>query len=136
MSQRDTTVGVQRAMPDDARAHVGCPASERFRLQYLVINCPSCGRFQQLDATTPRQVFDPEIHRFACPVCLAVVRLLVYPLCTPGEPWDRAAAKDLAWHPSCAAAGVYDCPGAPAAADPTTISAVYLSLSPPDPAVC
>ena len=31
---------------------------------------------QHLDASTPRQVFDPEIHRFACPICFAVVQLL------------------------------------------------------------
>ena len=136
MPQRDTTVGVPRAMPDDERAAIARPASERFRLQYLLINCPSCGEFQHLDATTPRQVFDTEIHRFACPSCLAVVRLLVYPLYTPGEPWDRAAANDLAWHPSCAAAGVYDCPGDPAAAEPRTVATVYLYLSAPDPAVC
>ena len=91
---------------------------------------------QHLDASTPRQVFDPEIHRFACPICFAIVQLLPYPLSPPDEPWDLAAAHDLACHRSCAAVGVYDDLSDPAAADPLTVAAVYLYLSPPAPAVC
>ena len=100
------------------------------------MSCPSCGELQRLDAESPRQVFDPERHRFACPICLEVIRLLPYPLFRPDEPADLAAANDLASHPSCAAIGAYDGSHDPPDADQETVGAIYLYLRLPDRAVC
>ena len=33
----------------------------RLRLRVLLLNCPSCQEFHQIDAATPRQVFDPDV---------------------------------------------------------------------------
>ena len=109
---------------------------EGFRLRWLLLICPSCGELQRLDADSPRQVFDPEIHRFACPICLEVICLLPYPLFTPDEPGDLAAAHDLVRHPSCAAVGAYDDLHELADADQRPVAAIYLYLRLPDQAVC
>ena len=100
------------------------------------MTCPSCGELQGLDEDSPRQVFDPELHRFACPICLEVICLLPYPLFTPDEPGDLAAAHDLVRHPSCAAVGAYDDLHELADADERTVAAIYLYLRLPDQAVC
>ena len=97
---------------------------------------PIGGKFKHLDANTIQQVFDPEIHRFACPHCFTVVQLVPYPLYKPGDPWDQAATNDLAWHPSCAEVGAYEDPHDPADADQRPIGAIYLYLRLPDQAIC
>ena len=85
---------------------------------------------------SPRQIFDRELHRFACPSCLEVIRLLPYPLFWPDEPGDLAAAHDLVRHPSCTAVGAYENPHDSADADPRPVAAIYLYLRLPDQAVC
>ncbi len=109
---------------------------QQFRLRWLYLTCPSCGEVQRLDANSPRQIFDPELHRFACPMCLEVIRLLPYPLFRPNEPADLAAAHDWVSHSSCAAEGAYDGADDPAGADRQTVAATYLYLRLPDQAIC
>lgn len=111
-------------------------SAEQFRLRWLYLTCPSCGEIQRLDADSPRQIFDPELHRFACPSCLEVIRLLPYPLFKLGEPADLAAAHDWVSHSSCAAVGAYDGANDPAGADRQTVAATYLYLRLPDQAIC
>ncbi len=105
------------------------------------LTCPSCQETYILDADTPRQVFDPDVHRFACPACLAVLRLLPYPSFLPEPPAGQsdaeaqAAAVDMVTHPLCASIGVYDPVEGGAGRDERGVIAVYLYLPVP-PVTC
>ncbi len=121
-------------------AHPAHPApqarSRRLRLRFLGLTCPSCQETYVLDADTPSQVFDPDVHRFACPACLAVLRLLPYPSFLPEPPAGQsdaeaqAAAVDIVTHPLCASIGVYD-PVEGGGRDHRGVVAVYLYLPVP-----
>ena len=111
--------------------------SRRLRLRRLILACPSCHATHEIDADTPRQVFDPETHRLACPVCLAVVRLLPYPdarspiAARQSDADVQAMAVDILTHPLCAGLGVYDPVEGPAGRDRRGVIAVYLCLAVP-----
>ncbi len=111
----------------------------RRRLRYLLLVCPSCETTHFFDHETPLQVFDPEVHRFACPTCLTVLRLLPYPLYQPerhpSHAFPESAALDLASHPLCAGIGVYDPVEGRAGGDQQGVVAQYLSLPVLDHAV-
>ncbi len=104
----------------------------RLRLRYLLLVCPSCEATHFIDPQTPPQVFDAEVHRFACPTCLAVLRLLPYPLYQPERhptrPFPESAAVDLVRHPLCAGIGVYDPVEGRAGGDQRGVVAQYLYL--------
>ena len=110
----------------------------RLRLRYLILVCPSCEATHLIDPQTPRQVFDPEVHRFACPTCLTVLRLLPYPLFRPEQhpnlmfpESEVLAAVDLVSHPLCAGIGVYDPVDDRVGGDQRGVVAQYLSLPVP-----
>ena len=111
--------------------------SRRLRLRRLALSCPGCDETYEFGADTPRQVFDPETHRLACPVCLAVVRLLPYPdarspiAASQSDADVQAMAADLLTHPLCAGLGVYDPVEGPAGRDRRGVIAVYLCLAVP-----
>ena len=113
----------------------------RLRLRRLIVNCPTCNATHEIDADTPRQVFDPEVHRLACPVCLTVVRLLPYPdarspLAARMSDADvQAMAADILSHPLCAGLGVYDPVEGSAGRDQRGVTAVYVYLAVP-PVIC
>ncbi len=115
--------------------------SRRLRLRRLGLHCPSCQETHVFDADTPTQVFDPEVHRFACPSCLAVLRLLPYPSSLSEPPAGQsdaealAAAVDIVTHPLCAGIGVYDPVAGCAGRDQRGVIAVYLYLPVP-PLTC
>ena len=128
-----TAIGTRQSTADDGRAAIGRPA-------YLLINCPS-GKFQHLDADTPGAVFDPEVHRFACPTCLAVIRLLPYPVslasASPHHPLsesDARAVADILSQPPAVGIGVYEPVGGSRGRD-QRISVQYLHLPVPEHAV-
>ena len=79
-------------------------------------------------------MFDPEVHRLACPVCLAVMRLLPYPdarsplAAGQSEAAVQAASADILSHPLCAGLGVYDPVEGAAGREQRGVIAVYLYL--------
>ena len=107
----------------------------------MALNCPSCQETHVLDADTPRQVFDPEVYRFACPSCLAVLRLLPYLLSLSESPAGQsdaealAATVDILTQPLCAGIGVYDPVEGGGGGDQRGVVAVYLYLPVP-PVTC
>ena len=75
------------------------------------------------------------MHRFACPTCLTVLRLLPYPFFRPEQhpnlmfpESEVLAAVDLVSHPLCAGIGVYDPADGPVEGDQRGVIAVYLYL--------
>ena len=121
--------------PATTGAHPAGPVrSRRLRLRRLGLNCPGCSETYEFDADTPIRVFDPEIHRFACPSCLAVMRLLPYPSLLSAPPTNQseadvqAMAVDILSHPLCAGLGVYDPVEGDAGRDQRGVTAVYLYL--------
>ncbi len=118
-----------------ASAYSATQEPRRLRLRYLILVCPSCEATHFFDHETPSQVFDPDVHRFACPTCLTVLRLLPYPLFLPARhptrPFPESAALDLASHPLCAGIGVYDPVEGCVGGDQQGVVAQYLSLPVP-----
>ena len=86
-------------------------------------------------------VFDPEVHRLACPVSLAEVRLLPYPdarsplAASQSEADVQAMAVDILSHPLCAGMGVYDPVEGAAGREQRGVTAVYVYLAVP-PVTC
>ncbi len=133
----DRSVAPSSRIHATASAYPAPHEPRRLRLRYLILVCPSCETTHFVDHETPLQVFDAEVHRFACPTCLTVLRLLPYPLFLPerhpSHPFPESAALDLASHPLCAGIGVYDPVEGRAGGDQQGVVAQYLSL--PVPAV-
>ncbi len=131
----DRSVGRSSGTQATASAYPAPQQPRRLRLRYLILVCPSCEETHRVDHETPPQVFDPEVHRFACPTCLTVLRLLPYPLFQPerhpGRPFPESAAVDLVSHPLCAGIGVYDPVEGRAGGDQQGVVAQYLSLPVP-----
>ena len=135
-------VGRSRRAPD-RQTHPAPPQhrSLRLRLRRLALACPRCREAFEFIADTPTQVFDPEVHRFACPACLTVVRLLPYPSSLAASPAgqseadEQAMAVDILTHPLCAGMGVYDPVEGEAGREQRGVIAVYLYLLVPVAAV-
>ncbi len=81
------------------------------------------------------------MHRLACPVCLAVVRLLPYPdarfplAAGQSAADEQAMAVDILTLPLCAGIGVYDPVEGAAGREQRGVIAVYVYLSVPVAAV-
>ncbi len=135
----DRSVARSRGNQATASAYSATQEPRRLRLRYLILVCPSCETTHLIDPQTPSQVFDAEVHRFACPTCLTVLRLLPYPLYQPERhptrPFPESAAVDLVSHPLCAGIGVYDPVEGRAGGDQQGVVAQYLSLPVLDHAV-
>ena len=133
----DRSVARSRGTQATASAYPAPHEPRRLRLRYLILVCPSCEVTHHVDHQTTPQVFDPEVHRFACPTCLTVLQLLPYPLYQPErhltQAFPESAALDLASHPLCAGIGVYDPVEGRAGGDQQGVIAQYLYL--PVPAV-
>ena len=130
-----------RTPPATAACRAPQHRSRRLRLRRLALSCPICDETYEFGVDTPIQVFDPEIHRFACPSCLAVMRLLPYQdtraeiSAHQSDADVQAMGVDILGQPLVAGIGVYDPVEGPAGREQRGVIAVYLYLLVP-PATC